>query len=66
MYKTYSKINNIVTSSNRYSTKVKQVGKLQIGNSSVKIGNVTASKIIDSYNNRYKNFAQKYNKGNFN
>jgi hypothetical protein len=57
MYKTYTKIDNIITNTD-YSTdqKINRLSGIKIGKSTVKIGIHTASKIIKTYDNRYNNY----------
>lgn len=60
MFKTYGHINKIVTSRNNYTSKVNKISNLKIANTSVKIGNSTAKKIVKSYDNRHTIYSSKY------
>ena len=56
MFKTYNKIDKIIT--NTYynnNEKIIRLSNIKIGKSSVNIGINTASKIINSYDNRFVN-----------
>ena len=57
MYKTYNKIETIITNTD-YSTdqKISRLSGIKIGKSSVNIGIKTASKIIKSFDNRFNNY----------